>query len=260
MPPVTDETIIRTRLLIDTRPLKKHIKNTIALCHAQLQNNNDVHVEKVAELEVSSLASLNGVEVSLRKHQLIHDMNLREVENYRKEKQLTESKISKGRARIEVLKARLVEAQQTRANKLSYDALAAKITALPSRPKSHATISLLRRKIGTLKHQTAEHNGALARRTQHLKALVTTLEGLMNMIEDEKKQEEDRGFDDDDDAAKVATPAEDEEEEGWYPMADTSSEQAYLLDSQNIWTIKSQILEAGTGADCQMLLSVASST
>ncbi|KAJ3189970.1 THO complex subunit 7 [Gaertneriomyces sp. JEL0708] len=237
MPPVTDETIIRTRLLIDTRPLKKHIKNTIALCHAQLQNNNDVHVEKVTELEVSSLASLNGVEVSLRKHQLIHDMNQREVENYRKEKELTgmdtitrnpmqtrireshcfircyaESKISKGRARIEVLKARLVEAQQTRANKLSYDALAAKITALPSRPKSHATISLLRRKIGTLKHQTAEHNSALARRTQHLKALVTTLEGLMNMIEDEKKQEEDRGFDDDDDAAKVATPAEDEEE------------------------------------------------
>ncbi|KAJ3114136.1 hypothetical protein HDU96_002517 [Phlyctochytrium bullatum] len=132
-PPSSLDTVIKNRLLFDTRPLKKALRrfNTYK---AVLEAKKDEASRRLA-LE-TFLLDFEAMEHALLKHQLIHEMNLREQDNYREEQRKIEQETEERKVEIEGLKQLLEEEERLKKNRMEYDEITKKINELPSRQQS----------------------------------------------------------------------------------------------------------------------------
>ncbi|KAI9097057.1 hypothetical protein DFS34DRAFT_133578 [Phlyctochytrium arcticum] len=214
MAPITTEIITRNRLLIDHRPLKTCFRRYVS------------QVLAARDAERSYLQSdLRGLENGYKKHQLVHDMNEREVVRYVKEQERIEEEILQGQGDIGGLKEKLAEAQKIRANKLEYDIVAHKINALPTRSRSIENAGKLKAKIEKLKVETKALRAKREVRKKHLLSIVAAIHELQNIIAEDKRTEEDRAEEEQLKEGSSTPPLQEEEEEGILNEDDNNPEQ-----------------------------------
>ncbi|KND04645.1 uncharacterized protein SPPG_00361 [Spizellomyces punctatus DAOM BR117] len=212
MTTVSEDTIVRNRILLDNRAFKKCFLRYVS----QNASGKDSEVNQV-------LTDLSQLEVGLQKHQLIHDMNNREIQLYEEEKTRIEQEIGKGREEIVLLKARLMEVQRIRANKLEYDEVAQKINELPSRNRSIENALKLRTKIERLKADTQSTRIKRDLRRKQLLTIITAIHELQDTITEDHEEEEERAMEEKLNE-EAPTPSVQEEEEEGVLMEDELSE------------------------------------
>lgn len=89
------------------------------------------------------MIQLAQYELTMARHQLIHDMNEREVRQYEEACARIDQEVDEAQRDIKQLKIKLGEAEQVRENKRVYDVKAHEINAHQTRDKSHACVLLL---------------------------------------------------------------------------------------------------------------------
>ncbi|TPX57528.1 hypothetical protein PhCBS80983_g03782 [Powellomyces hirtus] len=202
MAAVSEESIVRNRLLFDNRLLKKCARRFL------IQNvsgkDNDA---------TQFLTDLSQFEVGLRKHQLIHDMTEREIELYEEEKVRILADFEAGKTELAVLKEQLAAAQIVRANKLQYDDLAGKIMVYPTRANSLENAARLKAKIEQTRLQTESITKKQELRKKQLLTLVTAIHELQDSIQEDREMEEAKSMEESF-ADETPTPPQEEEEEG----------------------------------------------
>ncbi|KAG9483607.1 hypothetical protein GDO78_009496 [Eleutherodactylus coqui] len=129
---VTDDEVIRKRLLIDgdgagdDRKINLMVKSFIKWCNSGSQEDGYSQYQRM-------LSSLSQCSFSMGKTLLVHDMNLREMENYEKIYSDIESSITAAHEKISECKKQILQAKRIRKNRQEYDALAKVIQHHPDR-------------------------------------------------------------------------------------------------------------------------------
>ncbi|MEE6501902.1 hypothetical protein FKM82_004354 [Ascaphus truei] len=137
---VTDDEVIRKRLLIDgdgagdDRRINLMVKSFIKWC-----NSGGTQEDGYSQYQ-RMLSTLSQCEFSMGKTLLVHDMNLREMENYEKIYFDIESSIAAAHEKISECKKQILQAKRIRKNRQEYDALAKVIQHHPDR---HETLKQL---------------------------------------------------------------------------------------------------------------------
>ena len=93
---------------------------------------------------------------------------------------------------IAALTDTLAQAQRTRANKLEYDALAAKINTLASREQQNETIVRLEKEISELGQEATSFRTVWQRRKEGFDGIVSVLEEIGRDVSQEKSEQERR--------------------------------------------------------------------
>ncbi|KAJ3133049.1 hypothetical protein HK101_004499 [Irineochytrium annulatum] len=172
---VSEDTILKNRLLFDTRPLKKCIRR-----FQTFKRLVEVGRDETAwrpQLD-QFLVDLETFQYGLVKHQLVHDMNRRELDNYKAEQRKIEQDITRTTQEIEELKGDLEAEQVVRKNKLQYDEIAKDINKLPSRARSIENAKVLKNDIRVLE---AEKRRLLAAMDLRRNMFATVMQALNTM-------------------------------------------------------------------------------
>ncbi|KAJ3417498.1 THO complex subunit 7 [Chytridiales sp. JEL 0842] len=206
---INEDAIIKNRLLVDTRPIKKVIrryqtyKSTLA--------TGDL--EKSAVALSQFLVDLEAFDLGLQKHQLMHNMNQRELDNYQSEKTRIENEVVMAQQNINELKAELESEQGIRENKIEYDALAKKVLEYPSREQSATKIQ---KEIEKLEKEIRDSEADMEYRKKLLHSVISSMYAMKDAISDDQKlqQEEPVGASEWDLAVGAQDTVAEEEEEG----------------------------------------------
>ncbi|KAJ3090395.1 THO complex subunit 7 [Quaeritorhiza haematococci] len=181
-----EDSIIRTRILVDVRPLKKCLRRFHQFT-ANLAANNINDAQAVLDQFFTDLAQF---EAGMLKFQLVHDMNVREVKHYEDEQFQIEQEIQEAKADIENLKLELEEAQRQRRNKMEYDSMAKTINKYPTRQQSQINITQLNVDITRLEAEKRSHAAALELRRKQFLTVMEALHTMQDIISDAREQEE----------------------------------------------------------------------
>uniref|UniRef100_A0A8C5PR47 THO complex subunit 7 n=1 Tax=Leptobrachium leishanense TaxID=445787 RepID=A0A8C5PR47_9ANUR len=174
--------VIRKRLLIDgdgagdDRRINLLLKSFIKWCHSGSQEEGYTQYQRM-------LSSLSQCEFSMGKTLLVHDMNLREMENYETIYTDIESSIAAAHEKIAECKKQILQAKRIRKNRQEYDALAKVIQHHPDR---HVTLKQLDTLGVDLQHlsqtkQNVEDKLELRRKQFHV--LLSTIHELQQTLE-----------------------------------------------------------------------------
>ncbi|KAE8612613.1 hypothetical protein XENTR_v10012914 [Xenopus tropicalis] len=146
---VTDDEVIRKRLLIDgdgagdDRRINLLVKSFLKWCNSGSQEEGQYQ---------RMLSSLSQCEFSMGKTLLVHDMNLREMENYEKIYVDIESSIAAAHEKIAECKKQILQAKRIRKNRQEYDALAKVIQQHPDRHETLKQLEALDKELKQLSH------------------------------------------------------------------------------------------------------------
>ncbi|KAJ1569481.1 hypothetical protein HK096_002988, partial [Nowakowskiella sp. JEL0078] len=198
--------IIKTRLLIDSRPLKKCLRRFYTL-YSNLPAAN----AGAQQILVQFLADLSQFEASILKYQLLYEMNQHEILNYESECLKIENEAAQTKNEIIDLKVQLEEAQRRRKNKMEYDEIAREINKIATRASSRQNIFRLKDEIEKLKNERQSLEKSQDLRRKAMNELVHSLYNVKDMITEEKEINETKRLNT---TAFIAAsqPAEDEEE------------------------------------------------
>ncbi|GAA6064713.1 hypothetical protein JCM10212_000827 [Sporobolomyces blumeae] len=178
----------------DTKQLKKAIKEFYALLRP------DVTGDHLEANHATFNITLDNLDHHLAKSRRIRDVTQFEVDHYQAEQAAIEKSSRETRVRIEALSNRLVEAQQERARRIEYDALAKTIAKLPDREKGTESKQKLQSDIDLLRQEEQTYAETWRTRKLAFDAIVESLEAMQEAIRDEKaEQERRRALDEDDD-------------------------------------------------------------
>ncbi|KAI8851429.1 Tho complex subunit 7-domain-containing protein [Chytridium lagenaria] len=178
---IDEETIIKNRLLFDTRTLKKVLKRYYAY-KATIETNQD---EQSRQTSLNQLIiDFESLEYNLLKHQFIHDMNQREQTNYQEEQNRIEQEIADARQDIEKLKVQLDDEQRAKKNRIMYDEVARKINELPSRQQSLENSESLASQIDSLKTEKDRLAKSQSHRRTLFRSVLASLQNLRDIISD----------------------------------------------------------------------------
>ncbi|KAI9193406.1 Tho complex subunit 7-domain-containing protein [Polychytrium aggregatum] len=184
----SEEKIIQNRLLMD--PAVKAVKKCLRQFHATVAALNQHRSSAESQLAMESfLVALSGLETSILKHQLLHDMNLRETSHYIEDQQRIEREIVNAREDIESLKLELVEAQRQRNNRLEYDAKAREIQQYESRARKSKKIDVLKAEISKFEAEQRAHKTSMEFRKRQIQAALNTLHTIQEEIADTRDAE-----------------------------------------------------------------------
>ncbi|KAJ3175961.1 THO complex subunit 7 [Geranomyces variabilis] len=192
----SEDAIVRNRLLNDTRLFRK--------CAVRFYDSKSDAAHFLTEL--------SQVQVGLRKHQLIHDMTERQVQLYEEEKGRILADIEKNTRELATLREHLAAVKIVRQNKLEYDALAEKITAYNTRPKSVENAVRLRAKIAETRLRTSTVRRKQELRKKQLLTIITAIQELQDSIAEDNEDESTEGGDVTYIENNKSPPAEEEEE------------------------------------------------
>ncbi|KAJ3146989.1 THO complex subunit 7 [Geranomyces michiganensis] len=196
MAATSEDTIVRNRLLNDTRLFRK--------CAVRFYDSKSDAAHFLTEL--------SQVQVGLRKHQLIHEMTERQVQLYEEEKGRILADIEKSTSELATLRERLAAAKIVRQNNLEYDALAEKITAFNTRPKSIENAVRLRAKIAETRLRTIAVRRKQELRKKQLLTIITAIQELQDSIAEDNENKSIEGEDVIYVENNKSPPAEEEEE------------------------------------------------
>ncbi|GJN91343.1 hypothetical protein Rhopal_004364-T1 [Rhodotorula paludigena] len=178
--------LAETRASSDTKVLKKAIQGFYALLA------EDATGDKLQAAHANFEVGLGQLEQLLDKAKRIEQVTAWEVEGYRNEVVSLE---------------RLVAAQQERARRIEYDAIAKTITRLPDREKGKESQDKLVADIELLRQEERTYAETWRTRKLAFDAIVTSLEAMQEAIREEKAEQERRRALDEDDSEELADAA-----------------------------------------------------
>ncbi|XP_059969695.1 THO complex subunit 7 homolog [Mesoplodon densirostris] len=186
MGPVTDDEIIRKRLLIDgdgagdDRRINLLVKSFIKWCNSGSQEEEYSQYQRM-------LITLSQCELSMGKTLLVYDMNLREVKNYEKIYKEIECSIAGARKKIAECKKQILQAKRMRKYHQEYDALAKVIHRHPDRRKTLKKLEALVKELAHLSHIKESVEDTLELRGKQFYALLSIVHELKPILENDEK-------------------------------------------------------------------------
>ncbi|KAI8900503.1 hypothetical protein BC833DRAFT_581555 [Globomyces pollinis-pini] len=189
----TEETIIKNRLLYDTRSIKSLYGK-----YRQLANEAPQTIASQNQLECFMI-ELSLLEYKMLKHSLIHDMSVKEIQNFQNEASTKEQNILNADKEIDALKQKLLDAQQRKKNLIEYDLKSKQITRMQSRDKLISQIDQYKEEIESQRLKLKSIESAIDMRKKQFGSLISTIHELQSIIADPKLDEENDRIDDDDD-------------------------------------------------------------
>ncbi|XP_041446862.1 THO complex subunit 7 homolog isoform X4 [Xenopus laevis] len=133
------------------------------------------------------LSSLSQCEFSMGKTLLVHDMNLREMENYEKIYVDIESGIAAAHEKITECKKQILQAKRIRKNRQEYDALAKVIQQHPDRHETLKQLEALDKELKQLSHTKENVEDKLELRRKQFYVLLSTIHELQQTLENDDK-------------------------------------------------------------------------
>ncbi|KAM9324435.1 THO complex subunit 7 [Gastrophryne carolinensis] len=186
---VTDDEVIRKRLLIDgdgagdDRRINLLVKSFIKWCHSGSQEDGYTQYQRM-------LSTLSQCSFSMGKTLLVHDMNLREMENYEKIYSDIESNIAAAHEKIAECKKQILQAKRIRKNRQEYDALARVIEHHPDRHETLKQLESLDKELKQLSHTKESVEDKLELRRKQFHVLLSTIHELQQTLENDEKLSE----------------------------------------------------------------------
>ncbi|TEA35800.1 hypothetical protein DBR06_SOUSAS1110169, partial [Sousa chinensis] len=183
---VTDDEIIRKRLLIDgdgagdDRRINLLVKSFIKWCYSGSQEEDYSQYQRM-------LLTLSQCEFSMRKTLRVYDMNLREMENYEKIYKEIECSIAEAHEKIAECKRQILQAKRIRKNHQEYDALVKVIHHYPDRCETLKELEALRKELEHLSHIKEGVEDTLELRRKQFYVLLTVLHELNQTTENYEK-------------------------------------------------------------------------
>ncbi|XP_069823043.1 THO complex subunit 7 isoform X3 [Dendropsophus ebraccatus] len=133
------------------------------------------------------LSSLSQCSFSMGKTLLVHDMNLREMENYEKIYSDIESSIAAAHEKIAECKKQILQAKRIRKNRQEYDALAKVIQHHPDRHETLKQLEALDKELKQLSHTKENVEDKLELRRKQFHVLLSTIHELQQTLENDEK-------------------------------------------------------------------------
>ncbi|KAG8557019.1 hypothetical protein GDO81_018292 [Engystomops pustulosus] len=133
------------------------------------------------------LSSLSQCSFSMGKTLLVHDMNLREMENYEKIYSDIESSIAAAHEKIAECKKQILQAKRIRKNRQEYDALARVIQQHPDRHETLRQLEALDKELKQLSHTKDSVEDKLELRRKQFHVLLSTIHELQQTLENDEK-------------------------------------------------------------------------
>ncbi|XP_068109896.1 THO complex subunit 7 homolog [Hyperolius riggenbachi] len=183
---VTDDEVIRKRLLIDgdgagdDRRINLLVKSFVKWCNSGTQEDGYTQYQRM-------LSTLSQCSFSMGKTLLVHDMNLREMENYEKIYNDIESSIAAAHEKIAECKKQILQAKRIRKNRQEYDALAKVIQNHPDRHETLKQLESLDKELKRLSHTKESVEDKLELRRKQFHVLLSTIHELQHTLENDEK-------------------------------------------------------------------------
>ncbi|XP_075430851.1 THO complex subunit 7 isoform X2 [Ascaphus truei] len=136
------------------------------------------------------LSTLSQCEFSMGKTLLVHDMNLREMENYEKIYFDIESSIAAAHEKISECKKQILQAKRIRKNRQEYDALAKVIQHHPDRHETLKQLEALGKELQQLSRTKENVEDKLELRRKQFHVLLSTIHELQQTLENDEKNAE----------------------------------------------------------------------
>ncbi|XP_053325333.1 THO complex subunit 7 homolog [Spea bombifrons] len=183
---VTDDEVIRKRLLIDgdgagdDRRINLMVKSFLKWCNSGSQEDGYAQYQRM-------LSTLSQCEFSMGKTLLVHDMNLREMDNYEKIYTDIEKNIAAAHEKISECKKQILQAKRIRKNRQEYDALAKVIEHHPDRHETLQQLDALGKELQQLSHMKESVEDKLELRRKQFHVLLSTIHELQQTLEKDEK-------------------------------------------------------------------------
>ncbi|KAG8435865.1 hypothetical protein GDO86_007090 [Hymenochirus boettgeri] len=133
------------------------------------------------------LSTLSQCEFSMGKTLQVHDMNLREMENYETIYVDIESSIAAAHEKIAECKKQILQAKRIRKNRQEYDALAKVIQLHPDRHETLKQLEALDKELKQLSHTKEKVEDKLELRRKQFHVLLSTIHELQQTLENDDK-------------------------------------------------------------------------
>nr|XP_002119739.1 THO complex subunit 7 homolog [Ciona intestinalis] len=200
----SDDDVIRKRLLIDgdgggdERRLNALMKLFIKWCNSP-DPDISTHQRMLSFLAVGEFA--------VAKSSFVYEMNMKQMEKYKQLQEEIDANVSLAKKEIEKCKTELAEARLIRKNRKEYDALAGVVLQHPDRQQTEGQISELKCDLKELEANELRLVEKLDLRKKQFHALLTSINHLQIML-NEEEEEDKRSLDVDMDDAKMDTTPE----------------------------------------------------
>ncbi|BGP56259.1 hypothetical protein JCM8202_001421 [Rhodotorula sphaerocarpa] len=189
----------------DTKPLKKAMRDFYALLA------DDARGDKLIAAHAVLTIGLDQLEHQLGKTRRIDLASQTEIAQYRAQVAQLEHTSEETRHRLVALRQRLEAAQQERARRIEYDAIAKTISQLPDRQKGQESLDKLNEDIERLRQEERTYAETWQARKVAFDGIVSNLETMQEAIRDEKAEQERRraldAEEEEDDASRAAGAA-----------------------------------------------------
>ncbi|XP_061731246.1 THO complex subunit 7 homolog [Nerophis ophidion] len=184
---VTDDEIIRTRLLIDgdgagdDRRINLLLKTFTKWC-----NSTGTTEDSFTQYQ-RMLGTLTQCEFSMGKTLMVYDMNLKEMENYETIYSNIEENITSAHEKIAECKKEIQRAKRVRKNRQEYDALAKVIEHHPDRHETLKQLEALDKELQQLSNTKENVDAKLELRKKQFHVLLSTIQELQQTLETDEK-------------------------------------------------------------------------
>ncbi|SCV70043.1 BQ2448_1437 [Microbotryum intermedium] len=178
--------LAKIRVQDDTKLLKKSIREFYRLSHPELTP------DELESAHATFLIGLDHLSQQLVKPKRIRRVTQVEVLGYQDDALALERTAEETIRSIQALRERLALAQQERARRIEYDALARTIKKLPDRAKGSEAIDKLKQDIALLESEEATYSSTWAHRQASFDSIVKSLEIMSEAIRLEKLDQDRR--------------------------------------------------------------------
>ncbi|XP_028410858.1 THO complex subunit 7 homolog isoform X2 [Dendronephthya gigantea] len=181
----TDDDVFRKRLLIDgegagdDRKIQTLLKTFLKWFNDTEGSENDRNI-----LYNKMLILLSQCDFNIGKTLQVHEMNQREMKNYRKRYEEIEKSIKVANEQISECKKELEEAKTIRKHRQEYDSLARVIAKEPNRKETTRQIESLDKEVQSMKETQETLVTKLELRKKQFHLLIHTIHELQEMLED----------------------------------------------------------------------------
>lgn len=189
----TDETVVRTRLLLDgdgtgdDRRLNMIAKSLIKWVSTKDEEDSDKAKEDNAKSYSRLMANLAQCEWIESKTKLVQEMNRVEAQNYEQLYDQIKNEIKKADEDITQTKEELVKARKIRRNRMEYDAMAKVINKNPDRATQGKKIEVIKDEIEKLKATEAALEDKLESRKKQFHVLVQSIHNLQALLDEDNE-------------------------------------------------------------------------
>ncbi|KAH9948761.1 Tho complex subunit 7-domain-containing protein [Amylocystis lapponica] len=186
-PPLTvqqEDAIIHTRITNDEKALRRVTKkfhNYTSVAYTPIVPPSAAATTSVDDAREAFLVELASFHLSLKKSLMVCEAEVRQVEEYQREKERIAMERLRLKEQIEELKTSLEHAQLERKRKIEYDVVAEKVNSLPSREELERSISSLENDMVAIRAEQDTQNRIIQAQKSALDVVISDLGSLRLM-------------------------------------------------------------------------------